>query len=349
MSCVHASDGVSIIICCYNSALRLPTTLRYIANQQASTKVKWEVIVVNNNSSDETTEVAQREWEKYSAPVTLTIIDEPNPGLSFAREAGLKQAKYDTIIFCDDDNWLDADYVQNAYKVMASDAQIGIVGGLNTAVADSSLPPWFKDFTDDYACGPQADQDGEVHPSRLYVTGAGMVIRKSVLQLLEKARFRSQLLDRKGEELTSGGDTEICFMAAILGYKIFYSSKLCLQHYMEAKRLEWNYLIKLKKGHAKSYYKLLYYKKLYQKAVYNKSWLVDFWQRSKVLFGKEGLIILYYYYIGGEKAIGDVFAISKIFYFETWKSHLKMAGSYSEFMDYLNTIKLWMSKRDSQN
>jgi glycosyltransferase involved in cell wall biosynthesis len=299
--------------------------------------VLWEVIVVNNNSADRTSAVAQEEWSQYSLSVPFAIIDEKRPGLSFAREAGIQQAKFDLIVFCDDDNWLEDDYIQSAYDIMSSDKQIGILGGLNTAIADIELPFWFKDFEHAYACGPQAATDGEVH-DRVYITGAGMVIQKKIFYILKKLNFQSQLLDRKGEELTSGGDTEISFVTAILGYKLFYSSKLRLYHYMDAKRLEWSYLLKLVKGHTHSYYKLLFYLNIYKKKEYNRSWLKEFLEKSKMFLKRDGILMIYHYFKCHYK-VTDVFSVNKMTELEMWKTHLEMIKGYSKFISYLDDFQ----------
>ena len=57
--------GVSIIICCYNSSKRLPTTLNTLLNLNVPPLTNWEVIVVNNNSTDTTSELAHTEQAKF--------------------------------------------------------------------------------------------------------------------------------------------------------------------------------------------------------------------------------------------------------------------------------------------
>src|SRR5436190_1893505 len=100
-------DGISIIVCCYNSSLRLPKTIEHLAAQKTSSFLNWEVIFVNNSSTDNTTDVVAKEWSKYNLQnVGFKIIDEPKAGQSFARIKGVETALYDLIVFCDDDNWL---------------------------------------------------------------------------------------------------------------------------------------------------------------------------------------------------------------------------------------------------
>jgi glycosyltransferase involved in cell wall biosynthesis len=328
------ANAISVIICCYNSSHRLPKTLQYLASQRTE-NIKWEVIVVDNNSTDDTSKVAITEWQEAGAPVPLIVIQESNSGLSHARAAGIKQAKYDLLLFCDDDNWLETDYIASACQLMQRDAGIGILGGLNTPISTVALPEWFGRFESAYACGPQAPTDGEVLPDRLYITGAGMVIRRAVFEALDRVGFRSKLTDRKGEELSSGGDTELCFAAAIMGFKLVYSSALRLFHFMDPKRLTWEYAVKLNNGHAKSFYKLLFYKKLYRGEALRRSWFKELVSKRKEIVSSEGVLMLYHAYLKGNKAVGDVFNIEMRGKLEMLKAHLAMRVEYQEFMDDL--------------
>src|SRR5438874_1022703 len=99
-------DGISVIICCYNSSARLPKTLEYLASQEVPLNIYWEVIIVNNNSSDDTVIVAQKEWAKYKLRVPFKVVDENVAGTIHARKRGIAEASYELLLFCDDDNWL---------------------------------------------------------------------------------------------------------------------------------------------------------------------------------------------------------------------------------------------------
>ena len=152
--------GVSVIMCCYNSASRLRETLRYLALQK--TEVVCEIILVDNASTDNTKEVAVKCWSEFGCTaIPLKIVDQPVQGLLFAREKGIDSSKYNVLIFCDDDNWLEQSYVQNAYDILENHPHIGAVGGTGTPVADGPLPDWFDLYKGCFACYPQGEADGE--------------------------------------------------------------------------------------------------------------------------------------------------------------------------------------------
>lgn len=244
-------EGISIIICCYNSAKRLPATLRHVAMQEVSSNISVEVIVVNNNSTDNTSEVARNEWGKLKSSIPFFIVDEYQPGLSFARKKGIYVARYNYVLFCDDDNWLVSNYVNIAFMLMESNPGIGILGGKIIAVCEINPPEWFEDVKANYAIGLQNKESGDI-TSRGFVWGAGMVLKKSIYINLEKLGFKTFLSDRKENNLSSGGDAEICMWYIIAGMKLWYDEKLTLNHFIPKERLQIDYFNRLKLGFAES-------------------------------------------------------------------------------------------------
>jgi glycosyltransferase involved in cell wall biosynthesis len=162
--------GISVIICCYNSASRLPVTLKHLSQQNVDLVIPWEVIVVDNNSSDNTANIALSYWNASKTNTPLRVIEEKMPGLSFARKAGVQSAKYKLSIFCDDDNWLTHNYLQVAYTIMEKEPKIGILGGQCLARTENDSPAWFKDKKEYYAVGKQNSVTGDIS-FRGYVLG----------------------------------------------------------------------------------------------------------------------------------------------------------------------------------
>lgn len=241
------TKGVSIIICCYNSAERIAPTLKHIAQQHVPASILWEVIVVNNNSTDDTSSIAWSYWEEYQSPTTMTVVFEPQQGLSFAREAGINAAKYEYIIFCDDDNWLNNNYLQTVFEIFNEHEDVGIIGGWGEAVCEKEPPTWFLNLHGQYyACSKQYVQSGKVLHRNGVVYGAGMGMRKSVFIRLQQAGFQFSLTDRQGKSTVTGGDIELGLAARIAGYEIWYDERLRFKHFITASRLTWPYFVRLR-------------------------------------------------------------------------------------------------------
>jgi glycosyltransferase involved in cell wall biosynthesis len=242
--------GISVIICCYNSAKLLPETLRHIAQQKIISTLSWELIIVNNNSDDNTVAVANHEWGKYPLLETkLKVVEEPTAGLTNARKKGWSEAKHEYIIFCDDDNWLDENYLENAWSVMQANPEVGAAGGRIEAVPEDKLPDWWEEYKHIYAVGKQSEKPGNIAPKK-YIWGAGMVVRKSLLRWVFDDSIPFVLIDRKGRELSSGGDGEICARLLLMHYKLWYDERLFLYHYMPENRLTGPYRDKLVEAQA---------------------------------------------------------------------------------------------------
>lgn len=267
--------GVSVIICCYNSAKRLPETLRHLALQEVPVNIPWEVIVVNNASTDDTVQVAKEEWAKYSSPIPFKIVDQPDPGLSRAREKGFEVAAYEYCLFCDDDNWLQKDYVNIAFETMESDPMIGVVGGQGEPiVCKEKLILWESLNKTGYGIGPQHHESGDITKISGQVYGAGAVFRRLSYLDLKRNGFTSLLSDRKGTKLSSGGDTELCLALVLKGYKIYYSEKLNFKHYIPRERISAKYLRRMKKEKEHSRISISLYKyKIFNPDVFNDKYL----------------------------------------------------------------------------
>jgi glycosyltransferase involved in cell wall biosynthesis len=242
-----STPGVSIVICCHNGASRLPETIRHIAYQEVPLHIKWEFILVDNGSTDHSARIAEDEWSLYKTDVPLRIVDEPRLGLSFARERGFAAARYEYIVMCDDDNWLAENYVHMAYIIMSRNSNIGALGGFGKLVYEID-PPGYIEYCNIFAAGEQAPANGKVHYNKLY--GAGCVVRKSAVIKLKEAGFKTLLTDRKGKDLSSGGDYELCFALAILGFDIWYDDRLHFTHFITRERLTWDYFIRYAKESA---------------------------------------------------------------------------------------------------
>jgi glycosyltransferase involved in cell wall biosynthesis len=240
--------GISVIVCCYNSELYLPKTIESIALQKTGAALKWELIVVDNNSSDRTGDVALEEWSKYPTNNKLRIVQESRMGLNYARSKGFEVAEYEYCLFCDDDNWLDENYLGRAFEVMATDPSIGVLGGRGVEVCEVEPPPWFDTLKGGYAVGKQGEETGDITMTRGFVYGAGSIFRKSVYLDLQRKGFKHLLADRKGNVLSSGGDKEMCYAYRLAGYKIFYIHENVFGHFISKKKLTKDYVFRMYLG-----------------------------------------------------------------------------------------------------
>lgn len=236
---------LSVILCCYNGQERLRPTLAHLAKQKLTSAVQWELIFVDNASSDGSADFAKSLWNECGAKMPLQVVTENQPGLIFARKAGVDASQGKYIVFCDDDNWLQEDYLQIVYDQFAANPTYGAIGGKGIGVADVPLPKQWAQWDGDYACGEIAPRSCICDDIRT-LFGAGLAIRR---ELLLRA-FATPLVSvgRDGEKLTGGDDQELCYRVMLQGYHLYYDERLVFQHYMPEGRLNEAYHKKMIQG-----------------------------------------------------------------------------------------------------
>ncbi|GAB2497019.1 glycosyltransferase family 2 protein [Algoriphagus taiwanensis] len=238
---------VSIILCTYNGEKKLPRTLNAIINQK--TRYPWELIVIDNNSNDNSFSFSNSQLRKSN--IDYRIEQFPKPGKMFAFWYGISLAKYDFILDCDDDNEFFQDYLELGISILLSNEKIGALGGQGI-LPKQEVPQWFKIYSKSFALGPQG-RNLEPLPRFAHLYGAGCFYRKSIFLELEKKGFESLLSCRKGEELSSGGDVEFCHAIQLEGYDLIYSESLKFYHYIDKGRIDFDYYLRLKAGISSSF------------------------------------------------------------------------------------------------
>ena len=161
---------LSLIICTRNRAAQLTRCLTYVA--AIETRADWELVLVDNGSSDNTAGVIA-DFAK-SARFPVLNVNEPLRGLGRARNAGLRVARGRLIAFTDDDCYPASDYIQNVSNVF-TDTSLGFVGGRVTLYS-----------IDDYPFTIKESLDTQYFPPRSYIAagqlaGANMVFRREVI------------------------------------------------------------------------------------------------------------------------------------------------------------------------
>jgi glycosyltransferase involved in cell wall biosynthesis len=242
-------EGLSVIIVCHNGASRLPTTLTHLRLQESSA-APWEVLVIDNASTDGTAEVARSCWQNGPAP--LRVINESRLGVRYARERGFFEARYEFLGFVDDDNWVAQDWVRTAYDIITSDAGLGAVGSIRTPACEVSSPAWFDNFHSPYAVLTEQDLE-QIDEPLDYLPTAGLCVRKAAWDRLIQNGFRFQLTGTVGKKLQGGEDAELTIAFRLSGWKLRIDPRLRLQHFMPSQRLRWTYLRKLLRDYGASH------------------------------------------------------------------------------------------------
>ena len=244
---IQLIKGISIIVCTYNGRSGMLDLFTHFASLKIPAEFDWEIVLVDNASTDGTGEWVNELYQTNDWHFKLVKISEKKPGLNHARETGARTASFEWILFCDDDNWLEPDYLLHWYNIVNQFTDVGAVGGQGVLRNLNNLPAWVNKFGHSYALGPQASHIGYL-PLGAALYGAGLFIKKSpVLNMLDNG-FDWVMTDRKGNTLASGGDLEWCFLVQLNGYKLYYHDQMRFVHAIRSDRFNWSYYLKLKKG-----------------------------------------------------------------------------------------------------
>ena len=143
---------VSVIIPTYNGSSRIRSVINAILSQKNIDLKSFEIIVVDNNSTDNTTAIVR---EIALNNNNLQLISENQQGRIFAVLSGMKAASNEIICNIDDDNLISENYLHNLIKLFASNNGLIACGGRGEAVFEeySTIPNWFLDNSLSYAVG----------------------------------------------------------------------------------------------------------------------------------------------------------------------------------------------------
>ena len=229
---------ISIIICTYNRTEYLPNCLEHLKNQTAK-KEFYEIIIIDNNSSDKT-ELICKDYIQKNSEINVTYFLEKKPGLSNARNRGLKEAKGDILCFIDDDGFATANYVKTISKYASNinySNHIAFGGKVIPCYNKGKEPIWISKYISGLVS--EVDLGTKVKSfNKKYPAGCNMVFRKEFFE--NHGGFNVDLHTR-------GDDKYIFQKLRDNNYKILYVPELKVSHFIDDYRLEKNFIIRLSK------------------------------------------------------------------------------------------------------
>lgn len=252
----------SVIICSFNGSKKLKRVLDCALKQKGFYEKVEELIVIDNNSSDETGDIVKKYAENNDK---IKYIFESKPGLSNARACGVKNCNSEWIIFLDDDNYIEQGWIMGANNYINANPNVGAFNG-------NVIPLFGSALSNDeqirlevaylgLACTSTSEKLLYHDPNEWLPFGAGLVIRTEPLKnLLESGWLESE--GRKQNAIISGEDTEMVLHIVSAGYDTGFCNDIILHHDVGIKRLDVEYLRKLYYSFGVAHYRSISVKNL---------------------------------------------------------------------------------------
>ena len=240
------SDYLSIVICTHNPRQDYLDKVLTALKEQSLSWEKWELLLIDNASDKELKAEINLSWHP-----NVRHIREDKLGLTPARLRGIRESQAETLVFVDDDNVLDNDYLEHVLKISKDYPFIGAWGSGKIRPKFEQTPPeWTKPYWHWLAIREFEQNRWSNLTENNYALpcGAGLCVRREVAQNYANAVSKDPLrvaLDRKGQTLTSCGDSDLAYTACDINLGTGQFISLKLTHLIPASRLEESYLIKL--------------------------------------------------------------------------------------------------------
>jgi glycosyltransferase involved in cell wall biosynthesis len=239
---------LSVIICTHNPRPDYFGRCLSALKAQTLPREKWELVIVDNASAPDKAPRPDLSWHPAAR-----LISEPRLGLTPARLRGMREARGDLFVFVDDDNLLDADYLEAAALIADERPFLGSWSGQCRAEFEQPPPEWTRRYWGNLVIREFAEDRWSNLP-RLGETmpcGAGLCVRRGValhyLHLNDSGQ-RAFQFDRTGSSLLSGGDNDLAACACDIGLGVGIVVPLKLTHLIPPERLTKDYLARLAEG-----------------------------------------------------------------------------------------------------
>jgi glycosyltransferase involved in cell wall biosynthesis len=239
---------VSVIICSHNPRPAYFERALESLRAQTLAQEKWELLLVDNASQNP----LSRQWD-LSWQSNARHLQENELGLAPARRAGMRAAVADLLVFVDDDNVLDARYLEEALRIKNERPDLGVWGSGAIIPEFETQPSASVEVLLSYLALRETAEPrwGHILPcADVTPWGAGMCVRAAVAAVyLERYRnIPIPLVGRRGRILMSGEDVELCYLACDCGFSVGVFPSLKIKHLIPKERVSKKYLIRLYEG-----------------------------------------------------------------------------------------------------
>jgi glycosyltransferase involved in cell wall biosynthesis len=219
---------VTVAICTWNRAAMLDRVLAHLRTLRVPPGADWEVLVVNNNSTDDTDAVIAR----HVGQLPIRRAFEPQPGISLARNRAVAEARGDVIAWTDDDAFPDPDWIVETLEAFARFDAALVFGKVEPWWETGKPPAWYADkFRGMFALIDLGGDPRVVTEPHVVGFNVNMAFRKELL-----AKIGPYRVDIGSGRMAGGEDIDLFQRAHRHGVRIAYQPAAVVRHYIPATR-----------------------------------------------------------------------------------------------------------------
>ena len=234
---------ISLVICTYNRDKYLPKVLQSILNQTCDYS-EFEIVLVNNNCTDTTEQICVSFQEKYPH-IDFNYIIENQQGLSYARNRGYKESKYELIAYLDDDAFISKNYVEEILKIFKADPKIDALGGKIHLDFEVEEPAWSNKYINSILGYYDKGDSPLIYNKSDYPRGSNMIFKKNILEGINGFNVN---LGRTGKNMNGGEEKDIFLRLYDLNKNVVYRPNVLVYHTVPEARLQMPFVRKQSMG-----------------------------------------------------------------------------------------------------
>ena len=234
---VH-SVNISVIVCTFNREKYIINTLEHLLKQKKVNSHDYEVIIINNNSTDNTEKICVS-FIKENKLSNFHYFNEDKQGHTFARNRGIAESKGMIISFLDDDAFVTENYIFHIFSFFNQHPKASAIGGKIEPFYESSKPSWMSKYLLPLVAALDLGNEIMIFPKNKFPIGANMAFRKIVFDNYGDFNVN---LGRRGTSL-EGGDEKELFIRLRRGKElIYYVPQVKVMHVIPDSRTKNDYI-----------------------------------------------------------------------------------------------------------
>jgi glucosyl-dolichyl phosphate glucuronosyltransferase len=235
---------ISVIICSYNRENYIIQAIDSLYHQTIA-RSEYEVIVVDNNSTDNTEQVCKT-YIAAHPDYNIRYLTETQQGASFARNTGAAIATSPYLVFMDDDAKAEKDFLERILHFFETHPDAGAMGGRIIPLYVPAEPKWMSHFVSALVGNFHYSDQVEVFRNGKYPLESNMIVRKADFDAI--GGFNPLLPGVKGTLRIGGEGKDFFYRLMALDRKVYYDPLAIVHHVVEVKKLTPEYMYRVASG-----------------------------------------------------------------------------------------------------